>query len=168
MAYNATTGKWDEEDATVSTRVTGLMSKNSPFMQQAKTQATKASNRRGLMNSSMAVTAGLDSGYRAAVPIASQDASQAHQRNMQERDIANQTNIAGMNIAAHDREKSASMATALENSYAEMFRTIGQQHELPSDVRDKYLAHIGAIRDSNMNLVSQMYGIQLTWDSPEI
>lgn len=168
MAYNATTGKWDEEDATVSGRVQGLMSKDSPFMQQAQTQAKQSSNKRGLMNSSMAVTAGQDAAYRAAVPIASQDAQQAHTRNMQERDLSYQTNRDLQNIAAHDREKSASMATAMENSYAEMFRTIGQQNELPAAVRDKYLAHIGAIRDNNMSLVEQFYGVALTWETPAL
>jgi len=47
---------------------------DSSLMKQAKTQAMQASNSKGLLNSSMAATAGEDAMIRAALPIAQQDA----------------------------------------------------------------------------------------------
>lgn len=179
MAYNATTGKWEQEDASVSNRVTGLMSKNNPYMQQARTRGMQSANRRGLLNSSMAVGAAEGEAYSAAVPIASQEASQVHQRNMQQgqfdhdagqlgKQIESQEKLGFANIAAHDREKAAALAAAMENSYAEMFRTIGQNADLPAAVRDKYLQHAGTVRDNNLRLVEQLYGITLDWETPTV
>lgn len=59
----------------VENRVAGIISKNSPLMQQAHTGALQQMNQRGLVNSSMAVGAGQDAVIRNATPIASQDAN---------------------------------------------------------------------------------------------
>lgn len=58
----------------VENRVQGIISKNSPLMQQAQTSALKSMNARGLLNSSMAVGAAHDATIRQALPIAQQDA----------------------------------------------------------------------------------------------
>lgn len=242
MALDPQTGQYKLEDDSVSTHVTGLMSQSSPFMQQARTQGLQSANRRGLLNSSMGVQASQAAAYQAALPIASQEASQAFQKNLsgqgyqqqyqlaeqgfghqkalaeqgfghqqqlltmelgsrerlQMADLAaqkerlgmqitsqeklalqdlkaamdrlnvqtgSQEKIAQMNIAAHDRQYAMSAAVAMENSYAEMFRTIASAHDLPAAARDQYLQHIGAIRDANLNLVEQLYGIDLQWPS---
>lgn len=65
--------KFGPED-TVENRALKIIQKDSPFMQQAATRARQASNRRGLINSSMAVEAGQKALLDAALPIASQDA----------------------------------------------------------------------------------------------
>ena len=57
MSYNAD-GTWTPEAGSVEGRVAGITSQNSPLMQQARTSAKQASNRRGLLNSTMAVQAG--------------------------------------------------------------------------------------------------------------
>lgn len=67
----------------VADKVKELTSQDSPLMQQAKTAGLKTANRRGLLNSSMAVGASQDAMVRTALPIASQDAGQAFQKNMQ-------------------------------------------------------------------------------------
>lgn len=87
MAYDPKTGVFKPEDESVSGRVTNLMSQSNPLMQQARTQGAQAANRRGLLNSSMGVQAGQAAAYGAALPIASQEASQAHQTNIQGRDL---------------------------------------------------------------------------------
>lgn len=61
--------------STVEGRMNSLMSRDSAYRQQAETQAKQASNARGLMNSSMAVTAGQSAALQAMLPIAQQDAS---------------------------------------------------------------------------------------------
>lgn len=70
----------------VADKVKALTSQDSPLMQQAKTQGLKVANRRGLLNSSMAAGATQEAMLDKALPIASQDASQAFQKNMQAND----------------------------------------------------------------------------------
>lgn len=88
--YNASTGSnvnsqatgydptnWDvNSQQTVEGRMRGILEDpNSPLMQQAKTRAAQEANGRGLLNTTMAMTAGEDAMIRAALPIAQQDAS---------------------------------------------------------------------------------------------
>ena len=87
MAYNPATGQWEDEDTGVATRLTGLLSSDNPYMKQAETIGKQAANRRGLLNSSIAVTGIEDARIRAALPIASQDAGQAHEREIQGRNL---------------------------------------------------------------------------------
>ncbi|MEK9755215.1 MAG: hypothetical protein VW338_18645 [Rhodospirillaceae bacterium] len=276
MAYNQSTGAWQYEDDSVSKQITGLLSKDNPLFQQAGTNAKKAANRRGLANSTMAVQAGQEALINAALPIASQDAQQIAQKNLQRQGFGEQVGVIGaqgeqqrlnigaqgtedranigaqgeqqrlnigaqgtedranigaqgeqerLNIgsrsdadvrsietqgaqqrqtneadfgynqqlqaadlasreeisnldrqsrdriadlpgAAHDREKATSAAVAMENSYAEIFRTIAQAHELPAATRDAYLKHVTILRESNLNLVEQLYNIDLQFATP--
>ncbi len=70
----ATTQDVDQRSL-VQNQIKGIIDENSPLQQQAATQARQAAAKAGLLNSSMAVTAGQDALYRAALPIAQQDAS---------------------------------------------------------------------------------------------
>lgn len=190
MAYDPKTGEWKAENTSVSRRVTGLMSQQSPMQQQARTQGAQASNRRGLLNTSMGAQAGQTAAYSAAVPIASQEAQQAQQSNMQgqqirsqeqmkerqfgfekqqqQRQLGSQERIARMNVAAHEREKAAGLAAAFENTYSQMVSNVMNNTEMPSSARDKYIQHAGKVRDSNLRLVEQMYNIKLDWSTPGV
>lgn len=87
MSYDPVTGKFKHEETSVANRMTGLLHKDTAYMQQAKAQGLQAANRRGLLHSSMAVQAAEAARIDRALPIASQDAAQANQRVMQGRDI---------------------------------------------------------------------------------
>lgn len=87
MPYDPITGEWKEEDTGVAKRMTGMLSKDTEYMQQAGTRGRQAANRRGLLNTSMAVGAVEGERIKAALPIASQEAGQAHERNLQGRGI---------------------------------------------------------------------------------
>lgn len=70
------TTSWDvSPNQTVQTQLEQIIAADSPLMQQARARALQAANERGLLNSSMAVTAGQSALYDAAMPIAQQDAS---------------------------------------------------------------------------------------------
>jgi hypothetical protein len=71
----ATTFNPDDSKSTVAGQLTGLLNTNSPYMQQAKTAAQQQSASRGLLNSSMAATAGHSAAINAALPIAQADAT---------------------------------------------------------------------------------------------
>lgn len=77
-------------ESSVAQQLNGLLSQDSPYIQQARQQAAEAAAARGLRNSSMAVQAGQEAAIRQALPIAQQDAQQSFQL---ERD-ASQANYA--------------------------------------------------------------------------
>ena len=187
MAYNAQ-GAWEPEDDSVATGVARITSQNSPLMQQAKTAGAQQANRRGLLNSTMAVGASQAEVVKAALPIAAQDAQQTAQKNLaqqdftqrgqlsaqefgqnrqiQAADIASKEKVASMNVAAHDRQYAQAALAASDSAYAQQFNAIAQNHNIPADVRDQYLRGLAQMRDSSINMVQQMYGISLTWQSP--
>lgn len=66
---------------TMEHRIQGIIQKNSPLMQMAQTQGLQSANRRGLLNSSIAVGEAQKAVIGAALPIASQDASTSFQAN---------------------------------------------------------------------------------------
>jgi len=60
---------------TVAGQLSNIMDPNNPIIMGARTQALQQANANGLLNSSMAITAGQDAAYKAAIPIAEQDAT---------------------------------------------------------------------------------------------
>jgi hypothetical protein len=66
---------WDvSRDQTVAGNIDDIVAADSPIMQRAATRADQQMNKRGLINSSMAVGAGQAAVMDAALPIAQQDA----------------------------------------------------------------------------------------------
>ena len=78
---NKIIGSQPQVEDTMAARVTALAAKDSALNQMARTEGLKAANRRGLLNSSMAVGASQDAVLQNVLPIASQDAAQAFQKN---------------------------------------------------------------------------------------
>lgn len=69
------TTKWDvAPDQTVFAQLQKVLASDSPLMQMARTRAMQDASSRGLLNSSMAGTAGEAALYDAAMPIATADA----------------------------------------------------------------------------------------------
>lgn len=62
------------QSATVASQINDIIASGSPLMQQAQAKANETMNARGLMNSSMGITAGETGLLNAAMPIAQQDA----------------------------------------------------------------------------------------------
>jgi hypothetical protein len=77
--YNAARGQaatyTPGEQSTVQGQIADIVDSGSPLMERAETRGLQQANRRGLMNSSMAVQAGQTALYDAALPIAQQDAA---------------------------------------------------------------------------------------------
>ena len=61
-------------EATVEGRMTGLLSSGSPYIQSAQQRAREYAASRGLLNTTMAATAGERAAIESALPIAQQDA----------------------------------------------------------------------------------------------
>ena len=68
--------RWDvSPNETVRSQLQQIIADDSPLMQQARARALQTANGRGLLNSTMAMTAADSAMYDAAMPIATQDAS---------------------------------------------------------------------------------------------
>lgn len=77
-------------EQTMAGQMNGLIAKNSPHIQLAEMRARERANEMGLVNSSMAVTAGQMAAYDAAMPIAQNDANTHAKAAGYNADIANQ------------------------------------------------------------------------------
>ncbi len=186
------------QDASVAAQLENFLASDSPLLTQARTQAAQAANRRGLLNSSLAIQAGEAAALNAALPIASQQAAQIQQANLQrgqiaateilqgrqiasseslgfadiasreavsEAGIAAQERIAASQITAFDREKATAAVAQIDATYQSAFSSIMANPELPAEARNASLLHIAAIRDTNFNLVEQLFNISLVWTS---
>lgn len=114
MAIDPATGLFTPEDDSVSTRLTGLLKQNSPIMQQAKTTGLQIGNKRGLLNSSMAVGAAQNEMIKAALPIASQDASQTASKNLSAQGFAQSTGLQQQQIDSTTGLQAADIAARKE------------------------------------------------------
>lgn len=112
-----------EKDEGVASRVTGLMQSDNPLMRQAETAGLQKANRRGLLNSSVAVGAAQNEAYRVALPIAQQEAAQASSYNALSREIGSREKMAaaeqvaakqrlGMELDSREMSMLAEMAAA--------------------------------------------------------
>lgn len=130
--YNAETGKWDEdspdvEKNSVQGRMAGLLSTDSDYMKQAETAGLQQANKRGLLNSSIAVGAAESSRIAAALPIASQDSSQANQRQMQGRGLQDSDIQQGKQIASTEKLTGQQLDTQKQLQASQIASTEKQQ-----------------------------------------
>lgn len=110
---------------TVEDRLTGLLSKDSPYMQQARASSLRGMNSRGLANSSMAIGAGHSAAIAAGLPIASQDSNSVNQArqfganalNTSNQFNANSQNNVNANNAGYENQALASN-TAAQNQFS--------------------------------------------------
>ena len=86
-------GRWVDEQDSVSKNLTGLLDQNSDYIKQARAQGERAAGKRGLLNSSIAAGSGQSAAIAAALPIASQDATIASQKNQTQAEFVNQTKL---------------------------------------------------------------------------
>lgn len=241
MPYDAN-GNWKPEDPSVALKLTGLLKPDSPLVQQATTAARQEGERRGLLNSSMTVGAGINEAYKAALPIASQESSQVAQANLQSQQIqgnkelqaqqitgqkelqssdlaaqnerltmqlgsdaalaaaerAAQKERLGLQLTADEQKQVADLAAAKERlgiqlasdqtinaekiandrnatiagalvkaseTYATTFNAIAGNPQIPAGTRAKYLADLETNRAKDTQLISQLYGIDLSWNT---
>ena len=118
-AQVATPTQWNvTAPQTVQGQIKDIINPNSPIMQQARTGALEQMNSSGLANSSMAITAGDDAAYRAAIPIATADASTYAKSASYNADAQNQVNLANAQYANQAGQSNLSANT--QTSIAKM------------------------------------------------
>lgn len=110
VGYDPAQRTVDAATETVSGQLDRILSKGSPLLQGAQTRAAQAANRRGLINSSMAVEAGEKALIDTALPIAGADAGvygTAARENMAAKNSAFQFGAGESNIASRFNADSA-------------------------------------------------------------
>ena len=115
---SASPSKWNvDNNQTVEGRIGGIVNQDSPLMELARTNAEQQMAARGLNNSSMAITAGQNAVYNAALPIAAQDASTFANAGKSNADNANQASIVNAQLATN---------TAIANAGAQNQRELAK------------------------------------------
>jgi hypothetical protein len=108
---------FDPQKATMSGQVTGLLNQGSPLIQAAQADTRKLAAQRGLLNSSMANSAGTRAAIETVSPIAQNDANMYAQFGMQNQNAYN-TGQLNQQVAQLDTTKAANqtqLAGALAN-----------------------------------------------------
>jgi len=149
-----------QPNETVRQQLQDLIAEDSPLMQQARARALQTANSRGLLNSSMAMTAADSAMYDAAMPIATQDAStfaragefNANTKNTFSRDnnqFVRDAYMADFNVQAND--------WAAEQQFDREYQMLDRQQQLTlerdavqngyTSARDQFAAGQQTIRD---------------------
>ena len=162
MAYNAD-GTYTNEDDSVASQVAKLQSTDSALSRTAMAQGAKASSRRGLINSSMGIGAGLASNMAAIVPIASQEAQQNYGKNQSFIEDRRARDISAAQIASNDRsafaQTSGNIAQGLQTGIAQ---TLANE-KIPAGTRSQVQNDMTSIYQSQMNQLAALYGTKLNW-----
>jgi len=187
--------------------MTRYSEKDNPLMAQARGQAMQISNSRGLLNSSIATQAGEEAALGAVLPLASQDADNAAQKErlgmqlstqerialaqigsqerlanldiasrerMQGNEISYQTGeraldrslqeqLAEWNLSSSDRDSAARSVISMEQLYNQQYANIMANTNLSADDRQAQLTAAKALRDRQLDLIQQLYSINLDW-----
>ncbi len=153
--------RWDvTPNETVRSQLQQIIADDSPLMQQARARAMQQANSRGLLNTSMAATAGQAALYDAAMPIATQDAStyaragefNANTANTFSRDnnqFVRDAFMADFNVGANE--------WAAQQDFDRQYKLLDRQQQLTLErdavqngyqsARDKYMNEFQATRD---------------------
>jgi len=162
MPFNAQ-GVWVPEDDSASGQLNKLIAEDSPYIQQARASGTQSANRRGLLNSSMAAGAATGSAIAAAAPIAAQNASQIAAKNMAHQQGGYDMERQKVVTASADRNASLSAALESNKAYLAAFGQLADNKDIPAATRDAYLRHLLDTRSTGMDMIQQVYGIELNW-----
>ena len=142
VAPTAVTGAVNDS-MLVEKRLNGLLSADSPLIQQARAKAAQVANSRGLLNSALAAGMGEEAAISQALPIATTDANTFFRQA-----VANQEAQNSANIASAAAANNAAIATANLTAQAQRDRENNQaltermerQGVLDSQALDKKLA----------------------------
>ena len=158
MAYD-NSGKWMPEDDSVANKIASLTSGNSSYMRGARTAGLQTANRRGLGNSSIAAGAAHGAALDRALPIASQDAQQIHQKNIAEQTHLNDFDRDRARFAAAEREMIARAMTDIANQRSSSYSQIASNPDIPADARNAVYASINDQHDAVLAQLEQLYGV---------
>lgn len=103
--------------------------------------------------------AGLDRGFQSSENAL----SRSFQEKMAGLDRGLQEKIASWNLASTDRNAAANFVSNMESIYQNQYASIMANTNLSAEDRSMYLSAARGLRDQQLNLVEQMYDVDLNW-----
>lgn len=162
----------DPAQETVAGQMQGLIQNNSPLIQMARTGAKQQMNERGLLNSSLAVSAADTAAYNAALPIAQADASVydtnakqnlAYQNEATKTNAASINDMTGKNMSATVDALKSNMDAATKTQLASIeadYKTTMQNSATASEMYKQTVKNISDINSSStMSLAAKQAAI---------
>lgn len=115
--YEAPPAYEPTEEALVANQLTGILAKDSPYLQAARTRGKEYANNRGLLNSSIGAGATERSAIESALPIAQQDAGVYSQAGLLAQEASQQAALTNLQAAASSQlsEQESRQSLSLEN-----------------------------------------------------
>jgi hypothetical protein len=167
-----------DPNQTVAGQVTNVVKKDSPLMQQAQTEGMQQAQERGLLNSSVGISAAQDSVYKAALPIAQADAAQYSRAAGYNVDTYNKANEFNANNTFNRQERVANNAYDWQkNKTNNAYDFTKTQYTAGKDRDNKLLDHFGELsktynmavtsinQDPNMTQLAKNYAIKQLYDA---
>jgi hypothetical protein len=178
-----TNGTYSPQNDSVVDAVNRVASSGSPLMTRAAGIGAAVANSRGLQNSSIAAQSAQKAALDAAVPIASQEAQQAHQKNLQFMQGSSRPTSSGSrtrtsphraaaerhakdhrDAAARGASQPAAFAQALlaaSQSYSANVSAIMSNPDLKASSRQSALNAAASQRNADYNMIQRVYGVSL-------
>lgn len=172
-------------NSSVMDNISNVIKTDSPLMKMAETRAKQVANSRGLLNSSMAVQAGQDAILNVAMPIGQQQADQNFRSNeanlafqrqnaLQANDIRFQSaeksldrslqeKLAGWQLNATEADNAARQVYGAQTLYQNTLVNINQNTALSKEAREQQIKAARDQLDTAMNLIEQIYRLNLNW-----
>lgn len=170
--YTAGQRTVDAGNETVAGQMQGLIQENAPLMQMARTSANQQMNSRGLLNSSMAVTASDQAAYQAALPIAQADASVydtnakqnlAYQNEALKTNTTGINDMSGRNLSANIEAMKTNMDAATKTQLATIeadYKTTMQNSATASEMYKQTVKNISDIQaNKDMSLTAKQAAV---------
>lgn len=145
----------------VDAELTRILGKDSPLLAQARAEAMRQSNKRGLMNSSMAIGASQAEMVKAALPMAQQNAAQAFQRESENTQNRQEAGLFTAEQANESARLQAELQTALEQGNTEAYNRAAQQLADLRRSADQQQAELNYAADERRFLEQQAYNEQI-------
>lgn len=142
--YDPNLGVVNLETDSVSGQLDKILSKDSPLVTRARAGAAQVANSRGLLNSTMAASAGEAAAIDTALPIAQQDASMFTQQRLANQQAGNTASQFGADAANKfaQQKLAGEQESSLMSQKAEIDR---QMQSADAATREKLLTQQGAL-----------------------
>jgi len=170
--YTASQRAVDPSQETVAGQMKGLIQDDSPFIQMARTGAKQQMNQRGLLNSSMAISASDAAAYQAALPIAQADASVydtnakqnlAYQNEALKANVGATNDMTGKNLSATVDAMKSNMDAATKTQLATIeadYKTTMQNSATASEMYKQTVKNISDIQSNkDMTLAAKQAAV---------
>jgi len=145
----------------IAARIAEITGKDSALMRQARTEGMKQANRRGLINSSIGIGAAQSEALKVASPIASQEAQDRAQRDINASQIAAQRELTTAQLASQERNNQAdNFSTQMANYQQALSNTLAND-KISSSARAAVQQSLRDQLNYGLAWMQKLYGVTI-------